>query len=224
MTRAAIFDVDGTLIDSVDAHARAWQLALQHFGHPVPYEEVRHQIGKGGDQLLPVFLSKEQLELEGAALERYRTALYRRDFMPNVQPFPNVRELFLRMRAAGIQTVLASSAKGAELDHYKKICKIDDLIEANTSADDAARSKPYPDIFQAALAQIPETKPSEAIVIGDTPYDAIAARRAGMPCIGVLCGGFPAQELLDAGCFRLYQDPTDLLAKFEESPFARRAA
>ncbi len=216
--------MDGTLIDSVDAHARAWQLALQHFGHPVEFEKVRHQIGKGGDQLLPVFLSKWELELEGEALERYRTALYRRDFMPDIRPFPKLRELFLKMRDAGIRTVLASSAKGAELDHYKKICRIDDLIEANTSADDAERSKPHPDIFQAALAQLNGIGPSEALVIGDTPYDSIAAKRAGIACIGMLCGGFPARERLEAGCLRLYKDPEELLVNFEHSPLAQRAA
>jgi beta-phosphoglucomutase-like phosphatase (HAD superfamily) len=149
MIRAAIFDVDGTLIDSVDAHARAWQLALEHFGHPVLFEEVRQQIGKGGDQLLPVFLSREELERYGEALEKYRGDLYKREFMSKVLPFPKVRELFLRMRASGIQSVLASSAKGDELEHYKKLCKVDDLVEGNTSADDAEHSKPYPDIFQA---------------------------------------------------------------------------
>ena len=224
MIRAAIFDVDGTLIDSVDAHARAWQIALEHFGHPQPFDKIRHQIGKGGDQLMPVFLSREALERQGEALEKFRGEVYKREFMPNIRPFDSVRELFLKMRTANIQTVLASSAKGDELEYYKQLCNIGDLIEGNTSADDAEKSKPHPDIFQAALAQLNNVQPGEAMVIGDTPYDAIAAARAGMPSIGMLCGGFPAQELLDAGCIRLYRDPADLLAQFEASPFARRAA
>jgi HAD superfamily hydrolase (TIGR01509 family) len=224
MISAAIFDVDGTLIDSVDAHARAWQLALQHFGHPEPFDKVRHQIGKGGDQLMPVFLSKEELERSGKELERYRGDLYKREFMSSVRPFPKVRDLFLKMRSADIDTVLASSAKGEELEHYKKLCKIEDLIEGHTSADDAERSKPHPDIFQAALAQVAELAPSEALVIGDTPYDIIAARRAGMNSIGVLCGGFPENELRQAGCIALYRDPEDLLEHFDQSPFVRKAA
>src|SRR4051794_38873089 len=121
MIRAAIFDVDGTLIDSVDAHARAWQLALEHFGHNEPFEKVRHQIGKGGDQLMPVFLSKQELEEKGEALEKYREDLFKRDFMPHLRPFPQVRELFENLRANGVKAVLASSAKGDELDYYKKL-------------------------------------------------------------------------------------------------------
>ena len=224
MISAAIFDVDGTLIDSVDVHARAWQLALEHFGHRESFEKVRHQIGKGGDQLMPVFLSKEELQRDGQALEKYRGDLYKREFMSKVRPFPKVRELFLRLRAEGIQSILASSAKGDELEHYKKLCRIDDLVEGNTSADDAERSKPYPDIFQAALAQAPGLRPADALVIGDTPYDVEAARRAGMQSIGMLCGGFPEDELRQPGCIAIYRDPQDVLEKLEQSPFARNAA
>ncbi len=224
MISAAIFDVDGTLIDSVDVHARAWQLALEHFGHHESFEKVRHQIGKGGDQLTPVFLSKEELQRDGQALERYRGDLYKREFMSKVRPFPKVRELFLRLRAEGIQSILASSAKRDELEYYKKLCRIDDLVEGNTSADDAERSKPYPDIFQAALAQMPGLRPSHALVVGDTPYDIEAARRAGLHSIGMLCGGFPEDELQQAGCIAIYQDPQVLLEHLEQSPFARNAA
>jgi HAD superfamily hydrolase (TIGR01509 family) len=218
MIKAAIFDMDGTLIDSVDAHARAWQLALEHFGYRESFEDVRHQIGKGGDQLMPVFLSNEELKEKGEALEKYRGELFKRDFMHTIQPFPRVRELFLKMRDARIQAVLASSAKGDELEYYKKLCKIDDLIEANTSSDDAEKSKPYPDIFQAALAKTKGVKPEEAIVVGDTPYDVIAAKRAGIESIGMLCGGFPEEELREAGAIAIYQDPADLLQRLDESP------
>jgi HAD superfamily hydrolase (TIGR01549 family) len=220
MIRAAIFDVDGTLIDSVDVHARAWQIALEHFGHLESFEKVRSQIGKGGDQLLPVFLSELELKEKGEALEKFRGDLYKREFMHTVKPFPKVRELFLRMRDAGIQALLASSAKSDELEYYKKLCKIEDLIEANTSADDAERSKPYPDIFQAALAKANDVKPDEAMVVGDTPYDIIAAKRAGIESIGMLCGGFPEEDLRDAGCIAIYESPADILARFERSPLA----
>jgi HAD superfamily hydrolase (TIGR01509 family) len=218
MIRAAIFDVDGTLIDSVDIHARAWQIALEDFGHFVTFEDVRHQIGKGGDQLLPVFLSELEIKEKGEALENYRGELYKREFMHTVKPFPMVRELFLRMRDEGIQALLASSAKSDELDYYKRLCKIDDLIDANTSADDAERSKPFPDIFQAALARTHGVRPQDAMVVGDTPYDIIAAKRAGIASIGMLSGGFPEEELRDAGCIAIYESPAELLAKFERSP------
>jgi HAD superfamily hydrolase (TIGR01509 family) len=218
MIRAAIFDVDGTLIDSVDIHARAWQIALEDFGHFVTFEDVRHQIGKGGDQLLPVFLSELEIKEKGEALENYRGDLYKREFMHTVKAFPMVRELFLRMRDEGIQALLASSAKSDELDYYKRLCKIDDLIDANTSADDAERSKPFPDIFQAALARTHGVRPQDAMVVGDTPYDITAAKRAGIASIGMLSGGFPEEELRDAGCIAIYESPAELLAKFERSP------
>jgi HAD superfamily hydrolase (TIGR01509 family) len=220
MIRAAIFDVDGTLIDSVDIHARAWQIALEDFGHFVTFEDVRHQIGKGGDQLLPVFLSELEIKEKGEALENYRGELYKREFMHTVKPFPMVRELFLRMRDEGIQALLASSAKSDELDYYKRLCKIDDLIDANTSADDAERSKPFPDIFQAALARTHGVRPQDAMVVGDTPYDITAAKRAGIASIGMLSGGFPEEELRDAGCIAIYKNPEELLTKFERSPLA----
>jgi HAD superfamily hydrolase (TIGR01509 family) len=220
MIRAAIFDVDGTLIDSVDIHARAWQIALEDFGHFVTFEDVRHQIGKGGDQLLPVFLSELEIKEKGEALENYRGDLYKREFMHTVKAFPMVRELFLRMRDEGIQALLASSAKSDELDYYKRLCKIDDLIDANTSADDAERSKPFPDIFQAALARTHGVRPQDAMVVGDTPYDITAAKRAGIASIGMLSGGFPEEELRDAGCIAIYKNPEELLTKFERSPLA----
>lgn len=218
MIRAAIFDVDGTLTDSVDIHAKAWQLALEHFGHSENFETVRHQIGKGGDQLMPVFLSKEEMEEKGEALEKYRGELFKRDFMHKIKPFPMVRELFLKLKEFGIRAVLASSAKEGELEYYKKLCKIDDLIEGNTSSDDAEKSKPYPDIFQAALAEVKGLKPEEAIVVGDTPYDVIAAKRAGIESIGMLSGGFPESELTEAGAIAIYKDPADLREKLESSP------
>jgi HAD superfamily hydrolase (TIGR01549 family) len=221
MVRAAIFDVDGTLIDSVDAHARAWQLALEHFGHSVSFEKVRQQIGKGGDQLLPVFLSEQELKERGEELEKFRGELFKNHFMDSIQPFPGVRELFLKLRSKGIQTVLASSAKADELEYYKRLCRIEDLVEANTSSDDAERSKPYPDIFQAALTKVEGLEPEDAMVIGDTPYDIIAAKRAGIESIGMLSGGFPEDELWDAGCVAMYEDPAELLKRLERSPLVQ---
>src|SRR2546423_140279 len=221
MLKAVIFDIDGTLVDSVDLHARAWQEAFRHFGREIPYEEVRHQIGKGGDQLLPVFFSKEELDEFGKELEQYRGELFKREYLPQVRAFPKVRELFERIKQDGKRIALASSAKEEELKVYKKIARIDDLVEEQTSADDADKSKPHPDIFEAALAQLDDVKPTEVIVVGDTPYDAEAAGKAHLSTIGVLCGGFPEAELRAAGCIALYQDPADLLARYNESPIGR---
>ena len=144
MLKAVIFDIDGTLVDSVDLHARAWQEAFKHFGREIPYEQVRHQIGKGGDQLMPVFFTKEELDEFGDELEKYRGDLYKREYLPRVRAFPKVRALFERIRADGKQIALASSAKEDELKVYKKIANITDLVEEQTSADDADKSKPHP--------------------------------------------------------------------------------
>jgi HAD superfamily hydrolase (TIGR01549 family) len=222
MIKAVIFDIDGTLVDSVDLHAHAWQEAFRHFGREVPYEDVRSQIGKGGDQLLPVFFSKAELEEFGEELEKYRGDLYKREYLPRVRAFPEVRALFERIRADGKKIALASSAKEEEVKVYKEITHITDLVEEETSADDADKSKPHPDIFEAALAALGDVQTVEVIVVGDTPYDAEAAGKANLRTIGVLCGGFPAADLRAAGCITIYQDPADLLARYDESPIGSK--
>jgi HAD superfamily hydrolase (TIGR01549 family) len=220
--KAVIFDVDGTLVDSVDLHARAWQEALAHFGKHFDFERVRYQIGKGGDQLMPVFLSKEELEEFGEELEEYRGELFKREYLPRVRSFPAVRELFQRVKDEGLQIALASSAKADELKTYKKIADIEDLVEEETSSDDAEKSKPHPDIFEAALSRLGDTRPPQAVVVGDTPYDAEAAGKAGLQTIGLLSGGFPEEDLRAAGCARVYRDAADLLANYDTSPLAAR--
>ena len=222
MIKAVIFDVDGTLVDSVDLHARAWQEAFAHFGRRFDFERVRYQIGKGGDQLMPVFLSEEELEEFGEELEEHRGRLFKREYLPRVEAFPAVRELFQRVKSEGLNIALASSAKGEELQAYKKLAHIEDLVEEETSADDAEKSKPHPDIFEAALERLKDVSPSEAVVIGDTPYDAEAAGKAGIKAVGLLCGGFPEQDLRAAGCVRIYRDAAHLLAEYDSSPLAAR--
>lgn len=222
MIKAVIFDVDGTLVDSVDLHARAWQEALAHFGKHFDFERVRYQIGKGGDQLMPVFLTQDELDEFGDELEEYRGELFKREYLSRVKAFPKVRELFERIKREGLQIALASSAKADELKTYKKIANIEDLVEEETSSDDAEKSKPYPDIFEAALSRLDDTRPSEAVVVGDTPYDAEAAGKAGLQTIGLLSGGFPEEDLRAAGCATIYRDPADLLANYDASPLAAR--
>jgi HAD superfamily hydrolase (TIGR01509 family) len=195
MIRFVIFDVDGTLIDSVDAHAQAWQETFRRIGKEVAFEDVRFQIGKGGDQLLPVFLSEQEIDEKGEELTEWRTALFKEKFMPQLKAFPRVRELFEFLRGKGKQIALASSAKGEELQVYKERTNIGDLIQAETSNDDAERSKPHPDIFTAALERLGNPPPEEVIVIGDTPYDIEAAAKAGLRTIAVRCGGFPEESL-----------------------------
>ena len=220
MITAIIFDVDGTLVDSVDLHAEAWRVAFGRFGKNVSFEEVRKQIGKGGDQLLPVFLSQQDMEKFGKELDRYRSDLFKRDYLPRVKPFPRVRQLFERIRHEGKRIALASSAKEDELTAYKKIAAVEDLIDAETSSDDAEKSKPYPDIFHAALSALGDVAPDGVLSVGDTPYDAQAAAQAQLRTIGLLCGGWSAEELRAAGCFAIYRDAADLLARYNDSPLS----
>ncbi len=222
MIKAVIFDIDGTLVDSVDLHAQAWKETFKQYGKDIPYQQVRHQIGKGGDQLMPVFFSQDELDEFGEEMEEYRSKIYKRDYLRRVRAFPQVRELFLKIKADGKRLALASSAKEDELATYKKVAQIEDLVEEETSADDAEKSKPHPDIFEAALEQLGGLAPAEVIVVGDTPYDAEAARKIRLRTIGVLCGGFPEAELDAAGCIGIYNDPADLLARYDESIIAQK--
>lgn len=220
MLKAVIFDVDGTLVDSVSIHAQAWVDAFKEFGHDVAFDAVRGQIGKGGDQLLPVFLSKDELEDHGEELNERRGKILKESYLSKIKPFADVRALLERIKADGIRIALASSAKGDELQHYKKLTDIEGLIDAETSSDDAEKSKPEPDIFEAALSKLGDIEPGDVIVIGDTPYDAEAAAKAGLRTIGVLCGGFSEQSLTEARCIAIYQGPSDILAQYDRSPLA----
>ncbi len=216
---AVIFDVDGTLIDSVDLHARAWSDAFAAFGRDVPFDTVRGQIGKGGDQLLPVFLADDEVDTLGKQIETRRSEIFKSRFLDTLQPFPDVRALFERLRQDGIRIALASSSKGEELERYKQIAEIEDLSDEQTTSDDAERSKPHPDIFAAALDRLGSPDPSRVVVVGDTPYDAEAARKLGLRTIGVLCGGFPEADLRREGAFAIFRDPADLLRRYAETPF-----
>jgi HAD superfamily hydrolase (TIGR01509 family) len=220
MARGVIFDIDGTLVDSVDLHTKAWQDAFRHFGFDIPYPLIREQIGKGSDQLLPALLPQEVAERQGKEIDEFRAEHFRRVYLPQVKAFPMVRELFERIKAAGAKIVLASSSKGPDLEAYKKITRIGDLIEGETSSDDAAKSKPHPDIFEAALKNLGDMDPAEAVAVGDTPYDAEAAGKLGISTIGVTCGGWPAEKLREAGCVAVYRDPAELLREYERSPLS----
>lgn len=224
MARAVIFDVDGTLVDSVGVHAQAWQDAFLEFDRSFALDKIRSQIGKGGDQLLPVFLSKGEIEAFGKRLEKRRAEILKQHYLPKIRGFPGVRELVKRLLEDKIQVVLASSAKKDELQVYKKIAGVDDLISQETTSDDAKKSKPHPDIFQAAIEKLDSLPLRDIWVVGDSPYDAEAAGKAGLQTIGVLCGGFPEQVLRDAGCREIFRDPEDLLSRYEASPLSPRRA
>jgi HAD superfamily hydrolase (TIGR01549 family) len=217
MIKAVIFDVDGTLIDSVDAHAEAWQKAFKKFGREIHFYELRRQIGKGGDQFLPVFLKQKEIKEFGKDLEEARGEIFKKQYLSKIMPFPKVRELFLKIKADGKKIALASSAKEEELETYKKIANIGDLIEEQTSTDDAKKSKPEPDIFLAAIEKLGDLKANEAVIIGDTGYDAEAAVKARAKVVGVLSGGWARSEMLKTGCAEVYRDAAEILKEYKNS-------
>lgn len=211
MPKAAIFDLDGTLLDSVDLHALAWHEAMVKFGHDVTLEQVRSQIGKGGDKLIPVFLSADEQRDHGKELEEWRGRRFKTRYLPLVRPFSAVPDLLRRLRDAGLRIAVASSAKRDELDKYLDIAGIADLVDATTSSEDADESKPAPDVFEIILKKL-KIAGADAVAIGDTPYDATAAGKAGVATIGVLCGGFTETSLREAGCFEVFRGPAALFA------------
>ena len=215
MIKGIIFDVDGTLVDSVDDHARAWQEAFAEFGHDIVFEALRGQIGKGGDQLMPVFLSKDEMEAQSEALNERRATILKDKYLDEIGAFPEVRALFERVGRADMKIALASSASEDELDVYKRKADIEDLVEEQTSSDDAGRSKPHGDIFQAALDRLRGLQPNDVVVVGDTPYDAEAAAKVGVRTVCVLCGGFAEADLRRAGAVAIFRDPADILARWD---------
>ena len=215
MIEAFIFDIDGTLIDSVDYHAQAWVEAFKKFGVEVKFYEARRQVGKGGDQFLPEFLLKKEIREFGKAVEEERGKIFKREFLAKIKPFPDVRRLFETIKADGKPVVLASSSNSDEIEVYKKIAGIEDLIDDETSADDAEKSKPEPDIFEAALSKLGKINKKNVVVVGDTAYDAEAAAKINLKTIGVLTGGWTANELMSAGCSEIYQDVSEILANYK---------
>lgn len=219
---AVIFDIDGTLVDSVDLHARAWLDAIEKWGKHPGFPAVRRQIGKGGDQLLREFFTEDELEGIEKEMSGWRERHFRENFRDQVRAFPRVRELFLAIKKAGLAIALASSAKREDLEYYRKLAAIHDLLDHVSSKDDVERSKPHPDVFAAALEKLGRPDPARVIAVGDTRWDAEAAGKAGLATIGVTCGGVDAGELERAGCVAVYRDPAELFEKLERSPLLAR--
>jgi HAD superfamily hydrolase (TIGR01509 family) len=212
-----LLDVDGTLVDSNDAHARAWVQALSEAEVQADFAVVRRLIGKGGDKLLPEAAGLDADSPKGEAISKRRGEIFQKDLLPSLRPFPGAKELLVRMKKEGLRLAVASSAKEDELTRLLRICGVDELIEGSTSSDDAANSKPDPDIVQAALKRL-RLPPDQVILLGDTPYDVEAATRAGVKVVALRCGGWGDADL--AGALDVYDGPADLLARFKDSPFA----
>jgi HAD superfamily hydrolase (TIGR01509 family) len=216
--RAVILDVDGTLVDSNDAHADAWIAAFTEFGITVAYDAVRRSIGMGGDKLMPAVAGIEESSRLGQQIAQRRADIFKSRYLPGITAFPHVRELIRRLKDDGYTPAVASSAKEDELDPLLEAAGVQDLIPARTSSDAADRSKPDPDIVVAALEQVSADR-ARAVMIGDTPYDVAAAKRAGIEIVGVECGGWTREAL--AGAVEVYRDPADLLERYATSIFGR---
>lgn len=215
--QGVLLDVDGTLVDSNDAHADAWVKALAEAGIEVPFDRVRRLIGMGGDKLLPEAARIDAESERGKAISKRRQEIFQQEHMPKLRPFPGVPELLGRMKDQGLKLVVASSAKEKELEGLLRVCGAQRFVEARTSSDDADNSKPDPDIVQAALERI-GLPAGRVLLLGDTPYDVEAAKRAGVGAVALRCGGWRSHDL--AGALAVFDDPADLLARYDRSPFA----
>jgi len=218
---AVLFDVDGTLVDSNDAHAHAWVEAFAESGVHVDFDKVRRSIGMGGDKLMPAVSGVAEESSQGQKISKRRGEIFKTKYLPELQPFLGARELVEEVKARGLTAVAASSAKGNELKELLRIAGANDVLDEATSSDDAEESKPDPDIVHAALKKA-KARPAEAVLIGDTPYDVEAASRAGVVVIAFRCGGWNDPDL--RGAIAIYDGPWALLAQIDESPLARQRA
>jgi HAD superfamily hydrolase (TIGR01549 family) len=223
MLSAVLLDVDGTLIDSNEAHARAWADILRERGWPeITWQDVLPLVGMGGDKLLPTLTGVEIDSRRGKALAAERTEHFLTAYAPTIRAWPGTRELLEAIRDRGLKRVIATSAKDDELEILLDRAGIADLITRETTSDDAkGKSKPDPNIIIAALDKA-HAAPGEAIMIGDTPYDVEAATTAGVPAIAFRCGGWGDEPL--RGAIAIYAGPAELVARFDESPLGRKAA
>jgi HAD superfamily hydrolase (TIGR01509 family) len=215
--RAVILDVDGTLIDTNDAHAHAWVDVCNEFGFPVAFGHVREMIGMGGDRVLPALTGLAEDSEAGTEMKTRRGKLFRERYLPSCRPFPRARELLERLRDDGMRLVVATSASADDLAALLKAAGVADLIEDAASSADAEASKPAPDIVEAALANA-GVPAEQALMLGDTPYDVKAANRAGVRCVALRCGGWDDAAL--NGAVAIYEDAADLLEHYDDSPFA----
>lgn len=214
MPKTVLLDLDGTLLDSNDAHAASWVEALSEFGISIAFQQIRELIGMGSDHLLPIVSGISSESTRGKNISQRRGEIFRNKFLKNLKPFPMARELIERLLTADINLIVATSASKEDLKGILKQIGIEDLIKNTTSADDAEESKPSPNIIIEALNKM-KAAPENSIMIGDTPYDITAAAKAGVRTIAFTCGGWPPEALGEA--IAIYRDPADLLENFDSS-------
>jgi HAD superfamily hydrolase (TIGR01509 family) len=214
LLQGVIFDVDGTLVDSNDAHAQSWVDTFAEAGYSVPFDVVRPLIGMGGDKLLPKAAGIRHDSDEGKKLTMRRSEIFREKYLPKLKPLNGSRALVERVRKAGLKPLVATSAKDEELKGLLKAAQVADLMEERATASDAKKSKPDPDIIHAAIEES-GLAADQLIMIGDTPYDVEAASRAGVRIIGFRSGGWNDADL--SGASAIYDGPADLLVHYESS-------
>ncbi|GAC1544749.1 MAG: HAD family hydrolase [Candidatus Velthaea sp.] len=218
MIETALFDVDGTLFDSNGAHAAAWHAAFAEFGYDIPVERIRPMIGMGGDRILPQI--DPALHAQGGtgkAITACRKIIYLERYVASVEPTRGARDLLLALRERGIRRVIATSGETDELERVLSRADFKPLFDAFSTANDAPRSKPAPDIISAALERS-GSQPDRAVMIGDTRYDVEAAHRGGVKAIALLCGGSTREDVRAADA--IYADPGELLAGLATSALA----
>lgn len=217
MADTAIFDVDGTLVDTNYQHALAWYRAFRRFDIVLPIWRIHRAIGMGGDQLVASLTGDDVEKAHGEALRDAWTEEFE-PFLDEVKPFDGAHDLLVEVKKRGFQVVLASSGKSDHVEHFLDLVDARDLADAWTTSDDVEASKPAPDLVETALDRVPG---SSGIMIGDSPWDAIAAAKADIATIAVRTGGFSAEELRDAGASRVFDSLRDLIAGLDDTPLAR---
>ncbi|MFF8952139.1 HAD family hydrolase [Streptomyces sp. NPDC014940] len=218
MDRAAVFDVDGTLVDTNHLHVVTWWEAFRQAGHDVPMHAVHRAVGLGSTDLIAHLLGDSRDEEQDAELSAAHKALYGQYF-DRLPALPKAGELLRRLHSDGWRVVLATSASGAELGALRRAIDADEAIVGTASADDVARGKPAPEPVELAL-ELAGVPASRAVFVGDTVWDMRAGAKAGVRCVGLLCGGIPRADLEEAGAGAVYDDPADLLGRLAGSPLA----
>lgn len=212
--KGVILDIDGTLIDSNAAHTWAWVDALAEEGIQVPYEKIRPLIGKGGDKLLPEVSGIEKDSEQGQRLTKRNSQIFKEKYLPQVKPFPQVRELITALEQRGLKLQIATSAQENEVNALLKVAGTPEIADKKTTSADAENSKPDPDIIHAALRKL-ALDPAQVVMLGDTPYDIEAAARAGVKTYVFRSGGW-WQDPDFKGAAAIFDSPADLLDHLAE--------